>query len=79
MAETIFEQATGFPLLPADQANERIIDLSLALKQATRFCHLRKCGFCFVDCRARVLCEVKGATLLIYSEMPAGFKDLVYA
>jgi len=31
MADTIFEAATGLPLLPADEANERIIDLTKLL------------------------------------------------
>jgi len=33
MADTIFEEATGLPLLPADEANERIVTLTAMLRE----------------------------------------------
>ena len=33
MADTIFKAATGLPLLPADEANERIVTLTAILRE----------------------------------------------
>jgi hypothetical protein len=77
MKSTIFEEATGFPLLPADEANERVIDLSQriaalerALKGATNLCFLKKAGFCYASCPALVSCAREGLSLIVSGGLP---------
>lgn len=83
--ETIFERATGFELLPADEANEKVIDLycrnaalELGLKMATKFCHLKQSGFCYASCAAMPFCEgCGGLRALSFGELPSSIRGVL--
>jgi hypothetical protein len=76
-ADTIFESVTGFPLLTWEEANEKVVDLSRrnaalerALAAAGGFCILRRSGFCYSDCLARMVCDVTGLIPMPYIDLP---------
>jgi len=56
-----------------DLARDRAAALELALGEVTRFCHLKKSGFCYADCRGQVLCDIRNLHLLRLEELPAEF------
>lgn len=81
-----------YPLYDAEMANalldkERTLtvrqkatigQLCVALEMASKFCHLRRSGFCYSNCRANILCDAKNLTILPYQELPESLKELVY-
>jgi hypothetical protein len=74
------------PLLPADEADSQILDLTrrnaeleLCLKVATALCHLRKSGFCYINCRCQGFCKCSGLNFLSYADLPDRFMEVVHA
>ncbi len=61
-----------------DEFRIKAATLETALKIATRFCHLRKSGFCYADCKASILCEAEDMKILTWADLPESFKELVY-
>jgi hypothetical protein len=79
---TIFEQATDLPLLDWEKANEQVVTLTqrissleLAIGTATKLCHLKKSGFCYINCRALPYCTSEGLTWLSYADLPDSFVE----
>ena len=60
-----------------DGCRSRAAALEIGFRAAVRLCHLRRSGFCYVDCKAMVLCDAKDMKLLTWVELPSEFRELV--
>ena len=70
--------------LDAEAANKALDDslgrqaaLELALRMAVRLCHLRRSGFCYMECRGMILCDAKDMKILTWAELTSEFKRLL--
>ena len=60
-----------------DDCRDRVATLEIGLRAATYLCHLRQAGFCYVNCRAMVLCDAEGMTILTWGALPVEFRYLI--